>query len=262
MDSHRISPFAKFVLNSFTGESQRRKHFFVDLAANDPIDGSSTYDLERYGWSGLCIEPNPRFAALLRKHRKCKVVESAVDSKERNVTFQLNGAMGGIEDVRFDNRPGARRASTKSMSIHTRPFANVLRDASVPRVISYLSLDVEGAEAAVLPSWFPWRRYTFLTLSIERSPPPLNELLFKNKYLFVRNLGTDALFVHSTHPRASTLESNKSFLQIPAKCKNHMTRYLDRVQLPGPCRSIFGCCTWPDYPPPSTQYQQAVARRV
>lgn len=255
MNRQWVSPFAEFVLSSFTGEYSPRKHFFVDLAANDPIDGSSTYDLERHGWNGLCIEPNPKFAALLRKQRKCKVVEHVVDSEERNVTFQLAGAMGGIEDVRFDNRPGARRSETKSIYTHTRSLANVLHDASVPHVISYFSLDVEGAEAAVLPLWFPWHKYTFLTLSIERPPPPLNKLLFQNNYLFVRNLGTDALFVHSTHPHASTYESNKSFLQIPAKCKNHRTRYQEREQLPGPCRSIFGCCAWPGYNPPSTQYQ-------
>ena len=89
MDSHGYHHLQ--VCMARFGESQRRKHFFVILQPMIRLMAAARR-LERYGWSGLCIEPNPRFAALLRKHRG-KVVENAVDSKERNVTFQLNGAM-------------------------------------------------------------------------------------------------------------------------------------------------------------------------
>jgi hypothetical protein len=33
--------------------------YFIDLAANDAKDLTNTLTLERHGWNGLCIEPNP-----------------------------------------------------------------------------------------------------------------------------------------------------------------------------------------------------------
>ena len=42
---------------------RKRSGFFVDLAANHPVRISNTRALERdHGWSGLCIEANPRQA--------------------------------------------------------------------------------------------------------------------------------------------------------------------------------------------------------
>lgn len=35
-----------------------RKHFFFDLASNDPINLSNTLYLEQKGWNGICIEGN------------------------------------------------------------------------------------------------------------------------------------------------------------------------------------------------------------
>jgi hypothetical protein len=33
--------------------------YFIDLAANDAKDLTNTLALERHGWKGLCVEPNP-----------------------------------------------------------------------------------------------------------------------------------------------------------------------------------------------------------
>ena len=42
---------------------RKRSGFFVDLATNHPVRISNTRALERdFGWSGLCIEANPRQA--------------------------------------------------------------------------------------------------------------------------------------------------------------------------------------------------------
>ena len=57
----------------------KRGGFFIDLAANNPIHSSNTRALERdYGWSGLCIEPNPYYHAPLAKKRSCRLVVCAV----------------------------------------------------------------------------------------------------------------------------------------------------------------------------------------
>ena len=172
------SPLAQRVLSAFAGLSGPR--YFVDLAANHPTIGSSTFELEQKGWHGLCIEPNPEYFSLLRRQRTCKVSTAAVDAVVRNVTFRFAGETGGIEDNRFDNRAGTRKDDVASDTLTTKTFQKVLRGSGAPAIIDYLNLDVEGAESSVLPSTFPWNEFVFLTLTIERPPPDLNARLFSN----------------------------------------------------------------------------------
>ena len=179
------SPTVRLVLSAFAGLQGPR--YFVDLAANHPTTGSNTYELETSDWSGLCIEPNPKFVTMLKAKRKCAVAQSAVDSEVRSVTFRLAGEMGGIEDDRFDNRAENRsKASSgsraQSLTLQTRLLTEVLETALAPNVIDYMSLDVEGAESAVLCPDFAWNKFTFLMLSIERPPPDLNARLFRHGY--------------------------------------------------------------------------------
>ena len=172
------SESAAWVLGTFAATSAppAAPRFYVDLAANHPVNHSTTYDLDVHGWRGLCIEPNPLYAKLLREQRSCTIAQAAVDSEEREVSFNFGGgAMGGIEDERFDTRritPGKpKRARVETL--RTRTLQDVLEQAHAPRVIDHFNLDVEGAESAALPSTFPWDKWVFLTMTIERPPPDL-----------------------------------------------------------------------------------------
>jgi hypothetical protein len=175
--------------------------------------------------------------------------------------------MGGIADGRFDNRDstakGVRtlRSTAKSVrTLRTRTLQSVLREASAPPIIDFLSLDVEGAETAVLSPSFTWSEYTFLVVIIERPPPDLNARLFAHGYLFVKLLNTghytaDVCYVHKTHPRAASVAANSSFVQIPAKCRSTHFSYTDRQKIYGVrCQSMFGCCTFPGYPQHKISY--------
>jgi hypothetical protein len=53
--------------------------FFIDLAANDAVQLSNTYALERYyHWQGVCIEPNPMYWYNLTAFRTCVIVGAVV----------------------------------------------------------------------------------------------------------------------------------------------------------------------------------------
>ena len=151
------------------------------------------------------------------------------------------------------------QADNSMRTLRTRTLGSVLIEATAPRVIHYLSLDVEGAESAVLSASFPWDSWTFLTLTIERPPPELNSRLFAHGYLFVRIIGlTDTAYVHRSHPFAHRyLASNRSFEQMPAKCRSHSHVYTERRRLARNatvCMSRFGCCEFPGHPQATTPY--------
>lgn len=137
--------YAAWVLSTFAGSEPGIGRFYVDLAANHPTIESTTYELEQQGWNGICIEPNPEYVSLLKAQRKCAVVAAPIDSEERDVSFEFAGTMGGIEDARFDNRIGVTGRNVHKM--RTRKLGDVLSEAAAPRVIDFLSLDVEGKRA-------------------------------------------------------------------------------------------------------------------
>lgn len=82
-------------------------------------------------------------------------------------------------------------------------------------MIDFFSFDVEGAETRILRN-FPFDRWRFLALCIERPTPELNSLLFRNGYLSVRNSRYDTFYVHESLPASATIRRDP-FEQIPAK---------------------------------------------
>ena len=196
-------------------------HFFVDLAANHPECLSNSVMLERkHGWSGLCIEANPELAKQLRAERACTVVEAPIASTSRVVSFYPAGASGGIVSKNMDN---ANPFSHQRVTLTARRLDEVLHTANAPRVIGYLSLDIEGAEDEALCADFPFHKYTFLLVTIERPPPSLNRRLFEHGYLFVKNHHFDTFYVHSSHPNATGISRNSTFKQVNAKCTSSRT---------------------------------------
>ena len=306
---HVGSPHARWVLKGFANLPSHRPRVYVDLAANDPFDRSATFELDKAGWHGLCIEPNPKYTEVLRVVRNCSVVAAAVDSSERLVTFKFKDDLGGIQDPHFDNQMQRARPS-HTAQMRTQQLHTVLNAASLPPRIDYLSLDVEGAESAALSPSFAWQyapqlkefctrtppakwlaqipsacstdahachssssvrsKYTFLTLTVERPPPDLNARLFEHGYLFASTIDVaDVAYVHRSHPMAHRIAQNNSYVQVPAKCSTHKgfntwapTRTDLQRLLPGrvplanltSCASVFGCCSFPGFPPSQVTY--------
>lgn len=166
---------------------------FLDLAANDAVHLSNSLALEqKYGWKGICIEPNPVYTQGYL-HRNCQLVQAVVGPKEDiKVEFNFDGYMGGIDG--FDNKNSNKTATHYTVSI-----AKILRDFGMPRNIDFLSLDIEGAEAWAFES-FPWQNYTFSTMTVERPKPALRSLLELNSYTFLCYHGPfgDELWVHKS----------------------------------------------------------------
>ncbi len=201
----------------------RRDGWFLDLAATDGIYASNTVSLEReLGWTGLCVEPNPHFFTRLLLNRTCRVLKACIDEAPGVVDFLPYGGLGGIVADDTDNSRAVRgqlledsyRAG-KVLKIATRTLEEVLVEFGAPEAVDYFSFDVEGAETRILRS-FPFSRWRFMSLTIERPSPELNALLFANDYVFVRNSRFDSFYVHASLPNLGTL-AREPFEQIPAK---------------------------------------------
>lgn len=179
--------------------NQSKGLFFVDLAANEADVNSNTFALEQVlNWRGLCIEINPRYLPKLTQ-RKCHLAVAAVGrSTGDTATFNFQDGLGGIVGEQFDQKTTKR--TVKASKVPLVSIDKIFSDFAVPNVIDYLSLDIEGAELYAF-ELFPWHRYKFLTMTVER-PKKLQQVLERNDYVYVRDHGTfgDKLFIHKTLP--------------------------------------------------------------
>jgi len=181
---------------------EKRQGYFVDLAANDATLLSNTYALERdHGWTGLCVEPNPEYWYNLSTIRPtCSIVGAVVGSPESRmqpVKFRYEaGDHGGIADRGFDNGPRWQRTS---LPAYTVPLVEIFRRFNVPRVIDYMSLDVEGAESFILMN-FPFDEYTIRVLTAERLKGGIRGYLKANGFVFLKRLSTwgESLWAHNS----------------------------------------------------------------
>ena len=171
--------------------------YFVDLAANDWQLWSNTYILEYYNnWKGICIEPNPKYLEGLVSNRKCLIMTSPVSRTNGETVkfrFHTSGGLSGIVGEEFDNKVAAET----DVVLPTTTLTTLLNFAQAPRVMDYLSLDVEGAEHYVLQGLDP-NKYTFLALTIERPKHHSHHLLSKYGYRFVYQMADfgECIYLH------------------------------------------------------------------
>jgi len=180
---------------------EKKNGFFVDLAANDALLLSNTYQLEQqHDWNGICIEPNSVYWRGL-SYRKCEVVAAVTGTNRmEEVKFAIPGngkrnAAGGILKKGFDPKPRAVVAK-----FFTVPLLEILQRYKAPHIIDYLSLDVEGAEYFIMKD-FPFDQFNFRTATIERPKQELIDLLYTNGYEYLAGnseFGDETLWVHKS----------------------------------------------------------------
>ena len=184
----------------------KRNGYFVDLAANDAVWASNTFSLEQnFGWKGICIEPNPQYWYRLSfRGNNCHVIGSIVGGTT-NVPVDVklgdahHGPFGGIIGSNFDNKqPTSKREKDQVQKRYTLSLETILDMFDAPTVIDYLSLDVEGAELYIMKD-FPFTKYQFKTLTVERPKAELITLLTQNGYKKLIDIKRgDTLWVHES----------------------------------------------------------------
>jgi len=200
----------KIVAGLFRNQS---KGYFVDLAANDAIDMSNTYGLERQlNWGGLCIEANPINWRNLTHYRDCQVVGAAVGKDRMGMmSFEMEkwaGVGGGFVGSRFDN-PDSKSAKS-AVDVYTVPLVEILDNAYSPKVIDYVSLDVEGAEDYII-SIFPFEKYIFKVMTVERPKQKFYSIMQQNGYKCVATIAKfgETLWIHKSYEKELDMDSVK-----------------------------------------------------
>lgn len=188
-----------------------RGGYYVDVGANDGINGSVTFTLDVLGgWNGICIEAVDHLfknlcsleALGLGRGRQCIKEHAAVAGSEKEVEFLWGlrnpenpscGGSGMVEFMREGHLNGLlNRGYFIRKKVQAVTLESILKKHNAPKRIDFLKIDIEGAEEEVL-STFPFDKYTFRLILLEEDRGPdvptiekklnISKLLINNDYL-------------------------------------------------------------------------------
>lgn len=125
--------------------------FYVDVGAHDPTDLSTTRAFYERGWRGINVEPNPLYAAKLRRERpRDLTLEVALGDVPGMATIHDFGATGlstMVDDIAEGH--AVRGFSATHFQVPVTTLAAVL-DNLGDQDVHFLKIDVEGYEVKVL----------------------------------------------------------------------------------------------------------------
>lgn len=204
-----------FSLNSIDQQIEKYLDFdfgyFVELGANDGVNQSNTLYFERFrGWKGVLVEPYLQNFNQLTRNRSAKnyFVHAACvgpDFKFETVRLAYSNLMTSTLDVESDVADPLLHAQFGSKFWGGHPFVfeapartlnQVLTDASSPKRIDFLSLDVEGIELEILKG-VNHSEFRFRYICVEsRNPQELSTYLQDVDYQFVKPLSDHDFLFH------------------------------------------------------------------
>ena len=186
--------------------------YYVELGANDGIAQSNTFYFEKKRkWKGVLIEPSPNNYLKCRENRDaankffCNACVS-FDYTDEYVEMVYANLMTISHSLKKDlgNESAFLNRSLKYLNPYedhftfgakARTLTSILIEADSPKIIDFLSLDVEGSEMEVL-NGLDFSSYSFNFLLIEsRSLEDLTKFLLTHGYILEKTFSRhDFLF--------------------------------------------------------------------
>ena len=163
---------------------------FVDVGAHDGLTINNTLFFERErGWTGVNVEANPEvYKKLVVNRPQCANICCAVSDRDGEAEFIFNQGytemISGLKD-HYDPRHETRLKTelsffggdTKTIRVPTRRLEGILEEHKIQRV-HYLSIDVEGAEKAVIES-IDFSKVFIDVIGFENNFPDISEKILK-----------------------------------------------------------------------------------
>ncbi|VDH94166.1 Hypothetical predicted protein [Mytilus galloprovincialis] len=190
--------------------NKKQNGFFVEIGGYDGESFSNTLFLEKIrDWDGLLVEASPfLYNIMLKKDRKCYMVNACISTSLPTMTFVLAGGITSAKETLTDMHQ--RRIARDRITYGKYPnWANTNDTATVncfPLLqlmkilgrtnIDYFSLDVEGAEMHILNS-ISWKEINIDVFTIETDQHRdqiLNFMRIKG-YKWIHKLRGDDIFV-------------------------------------------------------------------
>ncbi|MGC1305214.1 MAG: FkbM family methyltransferase [Caulobacteraceae bacterium] len=133
----------------------KRSGTYVDVGANHPFEGSNTAYFYMLGWSGLAIDPNPKFADAYRRKRPRDIyLTCGASSTECELTYYEfpYDKFNTLSAERADQLAAEGEPPIRQQQIPCRPLGRLLGEHMAGRRVDLLNVDCEGFDLEVLQS--------------------------------------------------------------------------------------------------------------
>lgn len=189
---------------------KKKRGFFVDIGAHDGVSINNSYLFERLGWNGFCVEANPKTFEELKKNRKCDTYNLAIFSKNiGTTTLVASDSECSVLDTLELNLTQHHKdrldelGQTKTFSVQTATFNEVMQNYPNIFHIDFMTLDVEGGEMEVLKG-IDFDKYSFSVMTIEHNYTESKEeqiidFLHTKGYRVLLQNAWDIMFVKSLY---------------------------------------------------------------
>ena len=174
-------------------ESKYDKGFYVDVGAHHPSRFSNTYLFYKKGWRGINIDALPGSGLKFKEQRKGDIfVEALVSDADEEVTYYLfeEPALNTIEKELANERVNAGHKILEKYTKKTHSLGQILEEnmPSSEMEIDFLSVDVEGADFAVLRS-NNWEKYKPKMILVELLSSNFENIKNDNIYRYLKEKG-------------------------------------------------------------------------
>lgn len=191
---------------------------YVDVGAGDPVDGSVTYWLYTQGWRGVLVEPGSRRESLADARPEDVVVAAAVAEGAGELVLYETSPDPGMSTMRADRLADvlALGQTVHEVKVPLLTLTEVF--AQAPGPVSVLSVDVEGAEGAVLRS-LDWTLHRPVVVVVEAILPwsttstveDFEPLLTAAGYVRAAFDGVNTWYVDASAPNADELGATLAY---------------------------------------------------
>ncbi len=181
----------------------KRNGVFIEIGGYDGVGGSTCLFFEAFrDWTGIIVEPVARHVKAVANIRSSPCIEVAIGPEDSVADFvhitsgyaQMSGLLDSYnEDILKAVRENPSHRE-EILQVPTRRLDTLIREHGLQRV-DYCSMDVEGAELAILSS-FPFDAFDINVWTIENATGSgeIREIMDANGYDLLTTLGIDEIY--------------------------------------------------------------------
>lgn len=163
--------------------SKNNSKYFVEFGALGGIHVSNSYLMEKLDWNGIVAEPHPNYRNHLEKNRNCHKCYDAVYSETgKELIFKIFKGMPARSTLKEferidDDGTNPNTVEFKEVTVNTISLTSLLAKFNAPQRISFISIDTEGSEYAILQN-FDFSKYVFNSICVEYGTQKNRELIY------------------------------------------------------------------------------------
>jgi FkbM family methyltransferase len=146
------------VIEFIFGELGIESPYYIDIGSNHPFKLSNTFLFYQNGGNGICIDPNPFFKSLYKRHRKKDVflnVGLSSSGEKSALFYEMDwhefSTFSKEQAETVEKNYAGRNNITNVSELPLISLDDLYLKVAKP--VDLLSLDVEGMDLEILSSW-------------------------------------------------------------------------------------------------------------